>query len=1198
MAQKLFVKTNGLSWNQVTDFFVKTEAGKWSKVTRAFVKVASNAWYQFFLNADLPMPSNTDNISIRTGGYNGAVDYTYEFIDTPLYGHDGAYTNYTSISGRKFVYATTSGGNKNNLELDDILNTQSKQILADGTYVQYTVHVANGSDSGNSIDPISDPIFMIKRMPSIKSKSLSGTLTAGSTLTFNFNFANNWYESVDQVASKIQWYRSSNGTSFDTLLQETPVYLLVSSDTSSGLVGKDTYKTVDPDDTGSYIVVNVVLSNSYTNYPSPGTITDSATKTSTTISGNINITTNDFTDSVLNERAYDNSYGLGAGGGWYLNATATGVDSSTTYRTRYRIFNWQTAVYYNMNGTSYSNPESAWTSYTANSSGTGTISNVSISNGTATIKDYFYIDETYFNGSTYVVSGSALPRWAIEVEVAAIRAGATTTASYGLIYIHAGIYPSISVNKTSTSPNTSLTFSGTLSGYPSSYVGYPTKYKIDYGDGSDSGWQTFSYGTTTPQNYSLNHSYDNSGTYTATIFAAPIKTTKTTTITVSPALTAPTITNVTQVAAYAPITATVTGGGPYYQMYWTYGAAPTGSFTPDATSSTTTLTDSTGPTSVGSVNVYVRSTSSLNETSIGPSGLASDWANYPFTVLTDTPNQTIAPSVSPYYPTDVYYPNSISWSGGTYPNAKSVTSVLIYGIYPTDFKSPTFDTSASYRTANPYYLASNDGTGTPYYFAVRDTVIGYDNLSYYYYSYPNRYVRSQPGTLSAPTYDSYVSSVGGFTTKINNYDSNNTYSVSLGSYNSSTVPSVSVSAGTVTMTGMSDSSYAYFTVTVSKGGYSNNSSQTYGYSAAFSSPTPSSVSYSSNTFTINFSGGSGPYYQVWYQATQATSAPTLSGTVSSTPDATGSSSPITKTLTGSPGYTYHWWVRSAKTLNATGSGNVTDWSGPVSVTIPNVNMTTAPTYSVTNTTTGFTASVNNTPNPSGGTYGLFSNSNGNASTTVNYSTGAVTVTGLSAGASNTVTVSYSSFGYNTTYPTAAGTALSTYTISYNANGGTGAPSSQTKTSGNTLTLTSTKPTRSGYTFQNWNTNSSGTGTSYSSGGSFTTDADTTLYAIWLINAPANPTNFTINSAGTASWTASSTATSYNIVLWLASSSAGKNAYYYGTITGITGTSYVLPSGTNPTTGVFCNYREGYIIAVNAGGASGGTAWYPSSTTYV
>ena len=72
----------------------------------------------------------------------------------------------------------------------------------------------------------------------------------------------------------------------------------------------------------------------------------------------------------------------------------------------------------------------------------------------------------------------------------------------------------------------------------------------------------------------------------------------------------------------------------------------------------------------------------------------------------------------------------------------------------------------------------------------------------------------------------------------------------------------------------------------------------------------------------------------------------------------------------------------------------------------------------------------------------------------------------------------------------------TYTISYNANGGTGAPTSQTKVYGADLTLTTSTPTRSGYTFNGWNTKSDGSGTNYSAGGKFTTNANTTLYAKW------------------------------------------------------------------------------------------------------
>ena len=74
----------------------------------------------------------------------------------------------------------------------------------------------------------------------------------------------------------------------------------------------------------------------------------------------------------------------------------------------------------------------------------------------------------------------------------------------------------------------------------------------------------------------------------------------------------------------------------------------------------------------------------------------------------------------------------------------------------------------------------------------------------------------------------------------------------------------------------------------------------------------------------------------------------------------------------------------------------------------------------------------------------------------------------------------------------------TYTISYNANGGSGAPGPQTKTHGVTLTLSSTKPTRDGYEFLGWATSSTATSATYSAGGSYTTNAAATLYAVWKV----------------------------------------------------------------------------------------------------
>ena len=68
------------------------------------------------------------------------------------------------------------------------------------------------------------------------------------------------------------------------------------------------------------------------------------------------------------------------------------------------------------------------------------------------------------------------------------------------------------------------------------------------------------------------------------------------------------------------------------------------------------------------------------------------------------------------------------------------------------------------------------------------------------------------------------------------------------------------------------------------------------------------------------------------------------------------------------------------------------------------------------------------------------------------------------------------------------------TVSYDANGGSGAPSSQTGTS--PITLSTVKPTKTNCRFNHWNTKSDGTGTKYSSGGTYSGTSNIKLYAIW------------------------------------------------------------------------------------------------------
>jgi len=75
----------------------------------------------------------------------------------------------------------------------------------------------------------------------------------------------------------------------------------------------------------------------------------------------------------------------------------------------------------------------------------------------------------------------------------------------------------------------------------------------------------------------------------------------------------------------------------------------------------------------------------------------------------------------------------------------------------------------------------------------------------------------------------------------------------------------------------------------------------------------------------------------------------------------------------------------------------------------------------------------------------------------------------------------------------------TYTVSYNANGGVGSPCAQVKTHDVTLTLDSTIPIRTGCGFVGWSTSSTAASATYSAGGNFTTNATTTLYAVWEVS---------------------------------------------------------------------------------------------------
>ena len=120
-----------------------------------------------------------------------------------------------------------------------------------------------------------------------------------------------------------------------------------------------------------------------------------------------------------------------------------------------------------------------------------------------------------------------------------------------------------------------------------------------------------------------------------------------------------------------------------------------------------------------------------------------------------------------------------------------------------------------------------------------------------------------------------------------------------------------------------------------------------------------------------------------------------------------------------------------------------------------------------------------------------------------------------------------------------------YTVSFNVNGSGGTnPASVTQTTvGGSVTLAAAQ-TRTGFTFGGWNTNTSGTGTNYNAGSSYTPTADITLYAKWTVSfvtpAPTTPPSFVfsrgLNGATSSTrrnwgWNVSSGMGSYSYVIY-------------------------------------------------------------------
>ena len=203
------------------------------------------------------------------------------------------------------------------------------------------------------------------------------------------------------------------------------------------------------------------------------------------------------------------------------------------------------------------------------------------------------------------------------------------------------------------------------------------------------------------------------------------------------------------------------------------------------------------------------------------------------------------------------------------------------------------------------------------------------------------------------------------------------------------------------------------------------------------------------------------------------------------------------------------WSFSA-TVSGSGSGTITismdagwvDWAGNTqysySFTVPYPAL---PTYTVSYAANGGSSTPNSQTKTQGESITLRSGISRNSSTasgyTVSFNGNGGIYSGSSKTATNTTTYSFNGWKSNNSGTVYNGGA------SYNEDGNnTMTAQWSSSTSRGSITLPNASAmSRTYYTFIGWNTNSSGTGTDYSGGASYTPSSNTTLYAKWVANAP-------------------------------------------------------------------------------------------------
>ena len=534
--------------------FIKSGASTWSDLLSVWIKTATSTWTKIFDKPNIPTTITLPYINdyLDTNRINNTT--VISNVGDNIYGHRGSW-NYSPTSYQyKWQYSNMVDG-----IYQDFSPTQtslahpsplSTLVSWDDRWVRYAVKATNATGSSDWILS-SNAAHLVKYIPSNTSTTISGNTSVGSTLTAISIWETTLFVSGDRTPSlyAYKWtYGDDGAVAFND--NNSSSYTLTSED-----LGETLKVTVTAKNTGGEA---------------------SATSAATAVVGQALIVSGvNFTDSNgRSGRDYNGK--LITAAPLTLNFSVSGVSSATSFRVRQRIYNTQTGAYYNPSNTvtTYiSTDAAAWQTYSKDYSGAGNMTSISISGSTATLTNNFTINST-FNGSTY--SGGQ-HRWELQYEISVINTGGTrrywisgSTMGDSQTFDFWGIAPAaqatLTLTPTTAPKNTNITFSGTLASFPTSLNTYPSHYKIDYGDTTDSGWIATD-GVTPNPTYSQTKSYTADGTYTVTVTTTPYYAATTSTIAIADVPTRPT--SLTTAVSTGSIVLTFAGGtGSQYDIYY------------------------------------------------------------------------------------------------------------------------------------------------------------------------------------------------------------------------------------------------------------------------------------------------------------------------------------------------------------------------------------------------------------------------------------------------------------------------------------------------------------------------------------------------------------------------------------------------------------------------------------------------------